>query len=212
MSEAGNAFQVTAPDGDGPGVLVLHSHWGLTDGIRDFSRQLSDQGFTVVAPDLFDGQVATNEAEADQLLADVDPNRLTVLVQAGARALYQAGRSIEEPSAVIGFAMGGSLALWGGARLPSIFNRIVSYYGAQSIDFAAAAGSFMGHFAADDPLVTEDDRVYTESLIRLAGHSTSFHVYTNVQAGFAEPHHPAFDAEAAQLAFARTVAFLVSDA
>ncbi len=189
-------------------MLVLHSHWGLTDGVRDYCRNLSDEGFTVVAPDLFDGATAATDDEADALLLDVDPNRLTVLVQAGARALFAAGQDPVAKMGVVGFSMGGSLALWAGVRLAVIFDRIVSYYGSQSIDFSEAEGSFLGHFAADDPLIREDDRVYTESLIRLAKRPTTFHVYPDVAAGFAEPGHPAFDAKTAEQAFARTVDLL----
>jgi carboxymethylenebutenolidase len=208
MSEAGDAFQIMAPSGRGPGVLVLHSAWGLTDGTRDFCRSLSDEGFTVVAPDLLDGVVASTSDEAERQLQSVDPSRLTVLVQAGARALYAAGRDPGAKMAVIGFSMGGSLAFWAGARLATIFDRSVSYCGAQSIDFAAAEGPFLGHFGELDPLVSEDDRTYTESLIRLGGNDSEFYLYDGVNAGFAEPGHLGYDESAADKSFARTIEFL----
>ena len=208
MSEPGDAFQVLAPDGGGPGVLVLHSAWGLHDGVRDYCRAISDAGFNVVAPDLLDGRVAQDAEEADELLHAVDPNRLSVLVQAGTRALYAAGGDADAAMSVIGFSMGGSLAYWVAARMPTVFRRAVSYCGLQSIDFTAAEADFLGHFAEHDPLVTDDDRIYTESLIRLGGNESAFHVYPGVRAGFAEPGHPDFDEEAAVTSLERTLAFL----
>ena len=152
--------------------------------------------------------IATDDA--DRLLQEVDPNRLSVLVQAGARALYQTGRDPEAKMAVIGFGMGGSLAFWAGARLALIFDRSVSFCAVQSVDFAAAEGPFLGHFGGDDPLVSEDDRTYTESLIRLGGNEAAFHVYEGAGSGFAEPGHPAFRGADAAVAMRRTLEFLAA--
>ena len=35
---------VAAPAGGGPGVLVLHAWWGLSDGIRRFCDRLAGEG------------------------------------------------------------------------------------------------------------------------------------------------------------------------
>ena len=210
VSEAGDAFRVLAPSGVGPGVLVLHSSWGLTNGIRDYCRELSNAGYTVIAPDLLDGSTATSIEQAQHLLEEVDPNRLSVLVQAGARALYQAGKDADAKMTVIGFGMGGSLSFWAAARLATIFDRSVSYCGSQSIDFAAAEGPFLGHFGALDALVSEDDRTYTESLIRLGGNDATFHVYEGATSGFAEPGHLAYRPGDAAIAMERTLEFLAA--
>lgn len=48
---AGEAFLVDPPGGaSGPGVLVLHSWWGLTDDVRDYCRAIAAEGYTVLAP------------------------------------------------------------------------------------------------------------------------------------------------------------------
>ena len=46
-------------------VPLLHTWWGLNQPIKDLANRLAGDGFTVVAPDLFDGTVLTTIEEAD---------------------------------------------------------------------------------------------------------------------------------------------------
>ena len=70
---SGEAFFV-GPEGGArcPGVLVLHSWWGLTDWTKDFATRLADEGYTVLAPDLFEGVQPVTEAEGEVVLAGAD--------------------------------------------------------------------------------------------------------------------------------------------
>ncbi len=55
-----------APARPSPGapVLLLHPWWGLSQTIRDLADRLAGDGFTVMAPDLFDGTVLTTPEDA----------------------------------------------------------------------------------------------------------------------------------------------------
>ena len=206
---AGEAFLVSPPGGgDGPGVLVLHSWWGLTEWVREFCRRVAAEGYTVLAPDLFDGVQPVTEAEGEAVLASVDPDELSGLVMSSAHTLRVVSDDPSQPIAVIGFSMGASLALWLSARLPSAVSAAIAFYGAQSIDFDDATAAYLGHFAENDHIVTEEDRVVTESFIRLGGRSTEFHLYPGTRHWFFE-EGDSFDPAAADLAWSRTVEFLV---
>lgn len=205
---AGEAFLVSPPGGgDGPGVLVLHSWWGLTHWVRDFCRRVAAEGYTVLAPDLFDGVQPVTAAEGEAVLASADPDELSGLVMSSAHTLRVLSADPTEPIAVIGFSMGASLALWLSARLPTAVNAAVAFYGAQTIDFDQATASYLGHYAENDHIVSEEDRVVTESFIRLGGRSTEFHLYPGTRHWFFE-EGDTFHAEAAQLAWDRTIDFL----
>ncbi|MGF1596496.1 MAG: dienelactone hydrolase family protein [Acidimicrobiales bacterium] len=205
---AGEAFLVDPPGGRrGPGVLVLHSWWGLNDWVRDFCRRLAAEGFTVLAPDLFDGVQPVTEAEGEAVLGGVDPDELSGLVMSSAHTLRAMSGDPERPIAVVGFSMGASLALWLAARLSTSVNAAVAFYGAQSIDFADANANFQGHFAEHDHIVSEEDRVVTESFLRLGGQETEFHLYPGTRHWFFE-EGASHDPEAAELAWQRTIAFL----
>ncbi len=205
--KAGEAFLVDPKGGAGPGVLVLHSWWGLNPWVRDFCRRLADAGFTTLAPDLFDGVQPMTEAEGEAVLGGLDPDELSGLVMSSAQTLRAASADAEHPIAVVGFSMGASLALWLSARLTQEVGAVVVFYGAQSIDFDEATAVYQGHFAEDDHMVSEEDRVVTESFIRLGGRETVFHLYPGTHHWFFEEGDN-FDPQAAELAWERTEAFL----
>ncbi len=209
--KAGEAFLIDPKGGAGPGVLVLHSWWGLNPWTKEFCRRLAGLGFTVLAPDLFDGVQPMTEAEGEAVLASVDPDELSGLVMSSAQALRAASVDGEQPIAVVGFSMGASLALWLSARLTTEVGGVVSFYGAQSIDFDDATAIYQGHFAEDDHIVSEEDRVVTESFIRLGGRETEFHVYPGTKHWFFEDGEN-YNEEAAELAWTRTRDFLLSRA
>src|SRR5678816_4282077 len=60
-----DAYLATAADPPGPPVLALHAWWGLNGMFRDLVDRLAGDGFTVLAPDLFDGRVLGTIAEAE---------------------------------------------------------------------------------------------------------------------------------------------------
>jgi carboxymethylenebutenolidase len=209
---AGEAFLVDPPGGThGPGVMVLHSWWGLNRWARGFCRRLAAEGYTVLAPDMFDGVQPMTEAEGEAVLAGVDPDELSGLVMSSAHTLRAVSIDPDRPIAVVGFSMGASLALWISARLGSAINAAVAFYGAQSIDFDEASATYQGHFAENDHIVSEEDRVVTESFIRLGGRSTEFHVYPDTGHWFFE-EGKSYDPRAAELAWDRTVDFLARQA
>ena len=54
-------------NGEGPGILVLHAWWGLKPFFKQVCDQLAKQGFTALAPDLYQGRIATTIDEAKAL-------------------------------------------------------------------------------------------------------------------------------------------------
>ncbi len=205
---AGEAFFVGPEGGQpGPGILVLHSWWGLNDWVRSFCRRLADEGYTVLAPDLLDGATPQTPAEGETVLATVEPNTLSGLVLASTGVLQRAAAGDDQPIAVVGFSMGASMAFWLAARAPDVVKTVVTFYGAQSIDFDAADAIFQGHFADNDHLVSEEDRVTTEAFIRIGDNDTDFHLYPDTQHWFFEAGDT-FDAAAAELAWERMMTFL----
>ncbi|MHB1138808.1 MAG: dienelactone hydrolase family protein [Microthrixaceae bacterium] len=208
-ARAGDAYLVVPDDGEGHGVLVLHSWWGLTRGVKDLVESLADAGYTALAPDLSGGVVPVDAEQARALLAESDPNATASLIMSAVVALRAHSRDPQAPVAVIGFSMGASWALWLATRLPEDVDAVVAYYGSQNIDFDDLAAPVLGHFAESDPLVSEDDLTEMHARLLLSEKHLELHRYEGTGHWFAEPdageHH---DAGSAALAWQRTLDFL----
>lgn len=194
--------------GTGPGVLVLHSWWGLTESLKDRCNQLADAGFTAAAPDLFDGVVADDDAHGERLLGEADPDRLILGVQSCADALRRMPATGDEPIMVVGFSMGASLGLWYSERFADEVSAVVSFYGTQGIDFRQTRSDYQFHLAEDDPMLDQDEVALMEASFGLADRPVEIHTYTDVSHHFAEPGTAGYDPGAADRAWRRTLEFL----
>ena len=94
-----------------PGLIVLQEFWGLNEHIKDVTRRLALEGFAALAPDMYDGKVTTDPAEARQWLMAMDQAAALQKMHGAVEYLKSAGNVNKEKIGVIGFCMGGFLAL-----------------------------------------------------------------------------------------------------
>ena len=146
MSNAGTGYLVAPTTGRGPGVLVLHSWWGLTPFFRETCDRLADEGFVALAPDLHGGRTADRPDEAEALLAAIDPNPTAALVLSSAATLRGLAVTPDAPIGVVGFSMGASWALWLSARAIDTVGAVVAFYGSQDIDFKGSQSAYLAAF------------------------------------------------------------------
>ncbi|MGF1618021.1 MAG: dienelactone hydrolase family protein [Acidimicrobiia bacterium] len=190
----------------GPGVLLLHSFWGLTPAVKVMADRLADEGYTVLVPDINFGELPDSETEAVDHLGMANPDRLASLVLSSAQLLAE--KSSQPTIAAVGFGMGGSMALWASVRLNSIVDRVVSFYGTQQIDFAGSRSRYMVHLAESDEYITDDETAFMEATMGLESLEVAFHYYPRTRHGFADPDGATFDPDSSDLAWKRTVEFL----
>ncbi len=207
---AGTGY-LALPDADpAPGILVLHAWWGLTDHVRDTCDRLAVAGYVALAPDLFDGRVASDVAEAERQLEEASPDAIAHLTRSGLHTLRTLSATVDGPVGVIGWSMGASMGLWLAARVPEAVAATVVYYGDQDIDMITATSAFLGHYAETDAYVEDDSLVLLESELHLNGAEVEFHRYPGTRQWFAEPDRPEHDPEAAALAWDRTLEFFAT--
>lgn len=189
-----------------PGVVVFHAWWGLNDDVIAYADRLAGAGFSVVAPDLVRGRVASSIEEAESLAEDKDEAHADAVALAAIDQL--AGSNGAREIGVVGFSMGAAWALWSAAQRPAVATTVV-YYGSMSgPSLARASVPVLGHFAETDPYEPEDSVLAFERALRDAGRSVVIHRYPGTGHWFAEPSRDAWRPDAAELAFERTVAFL----
>src|SRR5258706_3431945 len=64
-----SAYLAVPEHGSGPGVLVLHAWWGLTDFFKQACDRLAEAGFVALAPDLYHGKTTAAIEEAKSFVS-----------------------------------------------------------------------------------------------------------------------------------------------
>ena len=200
------AYFVQSDAGKGPGVLLLHSLWGLTSSVKSLCDALADHGFTVLAPDINFGELPETEQEGIDHLGEASPDRLASLVLSSVRLL--ADQSKAGPVGIVGFGMGGSLGLWASVRLSDLVAAVVSFYGTQQIDFAGSKSAYLIHFAEEDEYITDDEAAFMEATMGLESLPVEVITYEGTRHGFCEPDSETFDPDAFERAWGRSAEFL----
>jgi len=160
------AFVALPASGSGPGLVLLQEIFGITDYIRSRARDLAEQGYVVVAPELYwriGPHVATDERtevglqEAFGYFSKLDvPQAVDDAI-----ATLEHVRAMPETqgrAGVLGFCLGGRLAYEVGvASTPDV---VVSYYGSGIADRLDDASRLdcpvIFHFGAADPYLPPD--------------------------------------------------------
>ncbi|MDH3463905.1 MAG: dienelactone hydrolase family protein [Acidimicrobiia bacterium] len=203
------AYFIQSTAGPGPGILILHSFWGLTSSVKALADGMADDGYTVLAPDINFGELPESEQDALDHLGAASPDRLASLVLTSAQLLAEKASSPE--IAIVGFGMGGSLALWASVRLHTLVTRAVSFYGSQQIDFAGSNSRYLIHLAESDEYISDDEAAFMEATMGLESLDVTVHRYPGTKHGFGEPDGETFDPDSFDLAWARTMEFLRSE-
>ncbi len=213
MSETSyNQYLALPQSGKGAGVLVLHAWWGLNDTFRSFCDRLARAGFVALAPDLFSGVVLRTVEEAQQHVEQFEEEQAAApIVLSAAEELRKHPAVTSEGLAVVGFSMGAYWALWISLQKPEWFRAVTLFYGTNGGggDFRQAKAAYLGHFAENDPYESADVVQALEQNLQSANRPTAFYTYPGTGHWFFEQDRPdAYDAQASQLAWDRTLAFL----
>jgi carboxymethylenebutenolidase len=198
--------------GTGPGVLVLHAWWGLTDFIRDFCERLAQEGFVALAPDLFSGTVARTVEDAERHLHKFDEEHIAPpIVMTAVEELRKHPAVTGNGLGVVGFSMGASWALWLAEEKPDLIRAVALFYGTNGGggDFRQSKAAFLGNFAEKDPYEPEEGIKELEKNLKSVNRPTTFYTYPGTGHWFFESdRQDTYHAQAAQLAWDRTLAFL----
>jgi carboxymethylenebutenolidase len=193
--------------GLGRGVLVLHAWWGLNPFLRGFCDGLAGEGFTVLAPDLYHGAVAATIAEAKKLRGKLKGE---TVAQEITQATGQLRECCGSPGiGLVGFSLGGYWGLWLAEQAASAVRAAVIFYGARQGDYAASPAAFQFHLAERDDYVADSGVKKLRRSLQAAGRVAEFHTYAGTGHWFFESDRPdAFQPQAAELAWQRTIEFL----
>jgi carboxymethylenebutenolidase len=205
---------LAAASGGGPGVVVIQEWWGLVPHIRDVCERFASAGFTALAPDLYRGKQVFEQDEAGKaamaMEADVAARDMSGAVDEVLK------RTTTSKVAVVGFCMGGGLALTLATRRPDAVSVCVPFYGISmrpdlQPDYSKLEAAVLGHYAELDEYCTPESARDLEARLRGLGKQAQIHIYPGTDHAFFNDTRPeVHDAEASALAWQRTIDFMRS--
>ena len=142
-------------------MIVIQEWWGLVDHIEDVCDRFAAAGFVALAPDLYHGKkVRPGEPdEAGKAMMAMQMDQAARDMSGAVDELLR--RSTGDKVGVIGFCMGGGLALVLATQRPDAVAAVVPCYGiipwpdAQP-DYAAMSAAVLGHYAENDDFFTPE--------------------------------------------------------
>ncbi|HEV8673796.1 MAG TPA: dienelactone hydrolase family protein [Methylomirabilota bacterium] len=202
------AYLATPKAGKGPGVVVIQEWWGLVDHIKKVCDRFAAEGFSALGPDLYHGKTAKEPDEAGKLFMALNIGQAEKDLRGAVSDLLP--HSSTKKVGVVGFCMGGQLALFAATTNPAV-GATVDFYGVHpnvKPDFAKLAGPVLGLFAEKDSFVTPQVARDLDAAIKKAGKSSEIHIYPGADHAFFNDERPdVYNKAAAEDAWRRTLAF-----
>jgi len=193
-------------------VVVIQEWWGLNDQIKGVANRFAAAGYRALVPDLYRGKVGLDAKEAEHLMGNLNfGDAASQDVRGAVQHLKQSGSKV----AVTGFCMGGALTILSAVHAPET-DAAISWYGCPPLEYVDASkikAPLQGHWALDDAYFPIQQIDALEGKLKAANVTYEFYRYKAKHA-FAnetleDPNQPiAYDASAAETAWARTLTFL----
>jgi dienelactone hydrolase len=142
-----------------PGMIVVHEWWGMTQHVRDYTKELASKGYTALAVDMYgNGKTADNPKDAGELSGSVsgNPELMKTRFDAGRKFLESQPNVDSKRIGALGFCFGGGVVL-NMARMGEDLAGVASFHGSLGTKTPAKAGGVKSKMlvmnGADDPFV-----------------------------------------------------------
>ena len=195
---------------NGQGILVLQEWWGLVPHIKSVADRFAKLGYTALAPDLYHGKTTTSPDEAGRMLMALNIEKAAQDLQKTIDYLLSQKSVTSDKLGVVGFCMGGQLALLAATVSPSIA-AVIDFYGIHpnvKPDFSKLSAPVLGLFGEEDDFVPSAAVSQLEADIQRAGKAIEVHTYPKAGHAFFNDARPeAYKSEAAENAWSRSIAF-----
>ncbi len=204
-------YMITPAQGEKhPALIVIQEWWGLNDHIKDIADRFADEGYVVLAPDLYDGKVTKDPEQAGQYMQNLDQSRALQILNASVEFLKEQQNVKADSIGVTGFCMGGTFALLLASHNESV-KASAPFYGDVPPDDVlkklSAPVLFIG--AENDPWITQEKMKRLEEAINKYGKEGEVKVYSGVGHAFFNDTRPdAYNKETAEDAWSRVTKFL----
>lgn len=191
-----------------PAVVVIQEWWGLNDHIKDVANRFAEQGYVALAPDLYKGVVVTEPDEAMKLVMELDMAEAVREIQHAIDFLQGQDYVAGEQVGIVGFCMGGGLALQTAVAEEDL-GAAVAFYGRPLTPEQAGQvnAPVLGLYGAADQGIPVPDVQAMEKGFADAGIEHEVQIYDGAGHAFFNDAGQSYNEEAAGDAWQRTLAW-----
>ena len=206
-----NAF-LAYPKKEGklPAIVVIHENRGLQPHIQDVAKRFAKEGFLSIAPDALTpvgGTPENDQSKATGLIRELNSEDTINNMVAAVKYLKTHPLSTGKVGCT-GFCWGGAMTNQVAVNSPDL-NAAVPYYGRTPAteDVAKINAPVMAHYAGNDPGINAGIEAFEEELKKQKKDYQIF-IYEGAGHAFNNDSNPErYNAEAAKLAWGRTISF-----
>lgn len=149
-------YVATPKNPNGKAVIVLQEWWGLVDHIKNICDRFAAVGFVALAPDFYNGVSAKSPDEAGKLMMALSISEADKTIKAAIEFVLKHESVSTSTVGIVGFCMGGQLAVYSACTNPNTISACVNFYGIHpsvTPDYSKLQATFLGFFAELDSSV-----------------------------------------------------------
>jgi carboxymethylenebutenolidase len=219
----GNAMRmhVSAPEGDGPfpGIVIMQHQGGVNEFIQQTTQRLAQGGYIAAAPDLYHRDGPDCKDDIVTRRSRLSDRRIINDIAATVNFLQRHDSIARERIGIMGFCMGGRLALLGAATNPA-FKVAVAFYPGNTfrawgrdlpspfermVDIQC---SVQGHFGAEDANPSPEDMAKLDAELTKLNKPHEFHSYANAGHAFLDSTKDSYRRQADEVSWPKALEFL----
>jgi carboxymethylenebutenolidase len=197
-----------------PAVIMIHENKGLNDNIKNMANLLAKNGYVVLAVDLFNGEVTTDQNRSSELTQQVRDNQDIATANLKSAVKYAASLPNVNAEKIVslGWCFGGaqSLQLALNSQDHPLAATII-YYGRLITDKTILSNikwPVLGIFGDQDRSIPVDTVKAFELALNSSGITNEIYIYKGVGHAFANPSGENYAPKETQDAWQKTLSFL----
>jgi carboxymethylenebutenolidase len=211
-----------------PGIVVVQAIWGIDSQLRDTVRRFAKEGYIAIAPDLYSGldapsgDGATDFAPYRAVATKLSDDVVDADLVAAANFVRQGAGDVPQKIGVVGFCMGGGIALRQTVDSAKAFSAASVFYGKVRYGTTGDNGTItpialaysddvrvpvVGSWGARDTSIRADDVKALDARLTELKAPHDFFIYDEAGHAFFDDTRETYVAPAAADAWTRTLAW-----
>lgn len=214
-------MHVSAPAGAGPfpGIVIMQHQGGVDEFVQQTTQRLAQAGYIAAAPDLYHRDGPDCKDDIVTRRSRLSDRRIINDIAATVNFLQRHDSIASERIGIMGFCMGGRLALLGAATNPA-FKVAVAFYPGNTfrawgrnlpspfermVDIRCPV---QGHFGAEDANPSPEDMAKLDAELTKLNKPHEFHSYANAGHAFLDSTKDSYRRHADEASWPKALEFL----